>query len=431
MVTPDLSWFTGAGLGLFVHWDHASQQGLEVSWPLVGRSLVRDADTKDDVSVAQYHSSAATFNPKKWDAKALAKLARSCGARYAVFTTRHHSGYAMFHTAASGFSIEHSPFGSDITRQFVEAMRGEGLRVGLYYSLSDWHHPDYPAYTEDSRPYAYERYPRPDKETWERYLAYVRAQLTELLTQYGTIDLVWFDGQWERTAEEWHAGEVRELVASLQPRAIVNDRLPGQGDYATPEQFLPVEPPGRPWELCMTMNDSWGWRPNDTNYKSARLIARILSEVVSRGGNLLLNVSPTGDGEIPDIQAARLRELGAWIAGHGDTVLGVRPPPPSVDFAGPATMRGSHLYLHLIASPVECAIVRGIPVRRVKQVSLVGAGPLRFEIPLAALDEHLLGPDLLGELSIEAPRPPGTLIDVIDIEFDGPLGSASMSRSEV
>ena len=171
----------------------------------------------------------------------------------------------------------------------------------------------------------------------------------------------------------------------------------------------------------MTMNDSWGWRPNDTNYKSARLIARILSEVVSRGGNMLLNVSPTGDGEIPDIQASRLRELGAWIAVHGETVLGVRQPPPSVDFAGPATVRGSHLYLHLIASPVECAIVRGIPVRRVKQVSLVGAGPLQFEIPLAALDEHLLGPDLLGELSIEAPRPSGTLIDVIDIEFDGPL----------
>jgi alpha-L-fucosidase len=159
----------------------------------------------------------------------------------------------------------------------------------------------------------------------------------------------------------------------------------------------------------------------DTNYKSARLIARILSEVVSRGGNLLLNVSPTGDGEVPDIQVSRLRELGAWIATHGDAVLGVRPPPPSVDFAGPATMRGNHLYLHLIARPVESAIVRGIPIRRVTQVSLVGAGPLRYEVPLAAFDEHLLGPDLLGELIIEAPKPAGALIDVIDVEFDGPL----------
>ncbi len=372
--------------------------------------------------MAQYHSSAATFNPQRWDAAALARLARSCGARYVVFTARHHAGYAMFHTRTSRFSIEHSPYRADITRQVIEAVRAEGMRVGIYYSLSDWHHPDYPAFQESDKPYAYENYPRPDPAAWARYHEYVRAQLTELLTQYGAIDLVWFDGQWERTAEEWHAAELRQLVASLQPFAIVNDRLPGQGEYTTPEQFLPIKPPARPWELCLTMNDSWGWRPTDTNYKSPRLLARTLAEVVSRGGNLLLNVSPTGSGELPEAQVSTLRELGVWISTHSDAVIGVRPAPASVDFAGPATVNGNRLYLHLIARPIESVGVRGIPVRRVRRVSVVGvAEPLRYEVPLAALDEHLLGPDLLGELIIEAPPASGGLVDAIAIEFDGPV----------
>jgi alpha-L-fucosidase len=418
----DVSWFAGAGLGLFVHWDHASQQGIEVSWPLVGRSIVHPGDTPDDVSVAKYHSTAATFNPRRWNATEVARLAKSCGARYVVFTTRHHSGYSMFHTKVSDFSIQHSPYGEDITRQLIEAVRAEGLRVGLYYSLSDWHHPDYPAFQEGSKPYLYERYPRSSPEKWARYLDYVRIQLTELLTNYGRIDLVWFDGHWERTADEWHAAELRRLVGSLQPEALVNDRLPGNGDYDTPEQFLPITPPSRPWELCLTMNDSWGWRPSDTNYKSPRDLARWLVDAVSRGGNLLLNVSPQGDGSLPDIQVSQLRDLGEWIATHGEAVIGARPAPPSVDFYGPATVNNNRLYLHLVAQPVENVVVRGIPVRRVRRVSLLGAGaPLRYRLPLAAYDDHLPGFDVLAELIIDAPASSGALMEVIAIDFDGPL----------
>ena len=132
-------WFKGAGLGLFVHWDHASQQGIELSWPLVGKSIVPGAQqVEDEVSIAQYQSSAATFHPERWDPAGLARLARSCGARYVVLTSRHHAGFSMFHTKFSTFSIEHSPYGRDIVREFVEAVRAEGLRVGLYYSLSNW-----------------------------------------------------------------------------------------------------------------------------------------------------------------------------------------------------------------------------------------------------------------------------------------------------
>jgi alpha-L-fucosidase len=170
------------------------------------------------------------------------------------------------------------------------------------------------------------------------------------------------------------------------------------------------------------MNDSWGWRPTDTNYKSPRDLARCLADVASRGGNLLLNISPTGDGDLPDVQVSGLKELGAWIATHGEAVIDVRPAPASVDFYGPATARDNRLYLHLIAQPIENVVVRGIPVRRVRQVTVLGTNePLRYRMPVAANDDHLLGPDMLAELTIDAPAPNKALINVISIEFDGPL----------
>jgi alpha-L-fucosidase len=218
-----MNWFKHAGLGLFVHWDHASQQGLELSWPLVGRWQWPGYDAidmeTDDVTPSQYYSSAATFDPVKWDAAGLARRARDLGAKYVVFTTKHAAGYSMFHTKHSDFSIEHSPFRRDVTRELVDAVRAEGLRVGIYYSLPDWHHPDYPAFTEADRPYRRDGLRRSTPEQWGRYLRYVHDQLTELLTQYGQVDLLWFDGDWERTTQEWHADQIRLLAKSLQPRS--------------------------------------------------------------------------------------------------------------------------------------------------------------------------------------------------------------------
>jgi alpha-L-fucosidase len=417
----DLSWFTGAGLGLFVHWDHASQQGVEISWPLVGRSIIPGrGEPEDHVTVAQYHASAATFDPQRWDAKALARLARESGASYVVLTVRHHAGYSMYHTRFSDYSIEHSPFQRDITREFVEAVRAEGLRVGLYYSLPDWRHPDYPAFTDADRPYAFESYRRPAPEAWDRYIQYLRDQLTELLTGYGPIDLLWFDGEWERSPEEWRAAELHRLIAELQPATVVNDRLPGQGDYSTPEQGLPVSPPAGPWELCLTMSEAWAYRPADTNYKSARRLARYLVETVARGGNLLLNVGPMGDGAVPDTEVALLRELGGWIDTHGESVIGVEPVGGAVDFYGPVTRRGERVYLHLLLRPVEEVVVRGVPVRRIRAVTLLGSGTsLGYETNVEVHEEDHLGREALGELIIRAPEATDALIDVIAIDLEG------------
>jgi alpha-L-fucosidase len=429
----DLSWFEGAGLGLFLHWDHASQQGLELSWPLVGPEILPEVpgapeltDPSDIVSIEQYQSSAATFDPVLWDPEALARLARSCGVRYVVFTARHHAGYSMFHTAHSSFSIEHSPYGRDIVAGLVRAVRAEGMRVGLYYSLSDWHHSDYPRFEEADKPYDHLSQRRSSAEEWARFVEYLKGQLTELLTNYGAIDLVWFDGGWERTAEEWHAEELRTLIRTLQPDAIVNDRLPGQGDYITPEQALPVTAPSGPWEMCLTMSDGWGWRPHDTNYKSARRLAQDLAEVTSRGGNLLLNISPKGDGSLPAQQVERLRELGDWLTSHAESVVAVTSPPPSVQFYGPAAMArsGAALYLHLVARPREHVVVRGVPVRRIRGVSMLGSGlPLDYDVTtevflgLRDLDDE----SVLGEVRIALPVETGALHDVIAIAFDAPL----------
>ena len=396
-------WFSGAGLGMFVHWDHASQQGLELSWPLVGGIPV--LPKCQSVPVADYHASAATFDPTAWDPVALARRAKACGMTYAVLTAKHHNGYAMFDTKQSDFSVLHSPYGKDIVAGFVDALRAEGLRVGIYFSLSDWHQPDYPAFREEDKPYLFLASPPwPPADQWERYLTFMRAQLTELLTNYGTVDVLWFDGGWERPADWWRSAELEEMIRGLQPDILINDRLPMVGDFETPEQFVPAVPPAGAWETCLTMNDSWGFNPSDTEYKSARSLIHTLCEVASRGGNLLLNVSPTGTGELPPEQVERLDAVARWMSVHGESVVGTEPGLEPWQFYGPSTRRGDTLYLHLLMRPYEAVTVRGVPVRRVREVRVLGGRgeQLAFTTRTAILDS--MAADPLGEVTITVPE---------------------------
>ena len=438
---PGGEWFVGAALGIFVHWDHASQQGLEISWPLVNVDIAPGTgrDHRPEwraVSIGEYQSSAATFNPTEWDAAAFAALAKQSGATYAIFTARHHAGYSMFHTAYSEFSVAESPFEGDLTSSFTNAVRDVGLKVGLYFSLPDWNHPDYPAIEARDLPYKKERWPeaaqaefahspfsldkrrRSSEEAWSRYLHYIRGQLTELLTNYGEIDLLWFDGDWERSPDEWRTAELRDLVKSLQPDIVINDRLTGAGDYATPEQGFPSDPPLGPWELCLTMNRDWAWNPADNEVKSTRTLLRNLIEVVSRGGNLLLNIGPKGDGSLNPAQVDRLVAIGDWMETHRESVVGVEPT-AGIDFYGPTTARPNTLYLHLVSLPVDEVIVRGVFVNRVSAVRLL-ADPTRTLIYEAVADLHARVAnelDQVGELRIVAPQPSGASIDVIAIDF--------------
>jgi len=394
------SWFESARFGLFFHWGHSSQRGCELSWPMVGGNFA--LPHCQDILVDEYQSTAATFNPSRFDATEWARLAKESGAEYAVFTTKHHDGFAMFDTAFSAFSVMHSPFKRDIVREWVNAFRAEGLRVGLYFSLCDWHHPDYPAFTDEYRPYNFLRLPKPTPEQWERYLEFMFGQLRELLTNYGRIDLIWFDGQWEHTPDEWRAADLAKMIRELQPEIVINDRLPG-GDYDTPEQFVPAKPPARPWEVCLTMNDSWGYSPHDTDYKSARGLTHTLCEIAGRGGRMLLNLSPKGDGALPEEQVSRLRAVGDWLARHRDSLIGTQPGLEPWQFYGPSTRRGDSIYLHLLMRPYDSVTVRGVPIKRVKSVRHLASGrELAFTTRCALIDK-LLNADPVGEVTIEMP----------------------------
>lgn len=419
--SPDHSarirWFAAANFGLFIHFDQASQLGLDLSWPMVGL-------TSDDGSGASAHAAVDylrhvdDFDPRRWDPVALARAAREAGMTYGVFTTKHHSGWASWPSAATSLTIADSPYGrrgGDLVRDFVEAFRDEGLRVGLYYSLSDWSDPDYPAWRAEFAPYSFETYPRPSAEEWARYREGLKAELSELLTNYGRIDLLWFDGGWERTEEEWGSDDLEAHIRSLQPDIVLNDRLPGVGDYRTPEQTSPGAGGGGVWETCVTMNDTWGWSPADHNYKSTGHLLRTLVDSVAHGGNLLLNVGPDGDGALPADEARILQELSAWMGPHGESMVGATPGVAPWQFYGPSTKNGDSLFLHLIAWPDEEVVVRGVRPRSVTSVELMTDGrdlPFRSVVDPAEARTD----DPVGNLVISVPsRRPDTPLPVIRI----------------
>ena len=396
------NWFTGAGLGLFVHWDHTSQQGIEISWPMVGG--VFSLPGGKVVSAEQYHSTASTFNPINWNPKEIAQLAKAAGMAYVVFTSKHCSGWATWPSKVGNRNITSSAYGrdgGDILRSYVDAVRAEGLKVGVYYSISDWGYPDYLAWKDEYRPYIFsESPPIGTSEQWQSYRKYLKAQLTEILTEYGPIDLLWFDGGWERSNEDWDSKDIGDHIRSLSPKTLINDRLFTQGDFRTPEQWIPAQPLPEPWECCMTMNYSWAYVPSDTAFKTPYEILRTLIEVVSRGGNLLLNIGPRGDGSLVPEERDIMVELAKWMKVNKESVVGVTPGLEPWQFYGPSTQNGNLLYLHQFAVPSESVVARGIKVARVKSVKILGdSTELPFIRRTAINDVTVEDPD--GEIIID------------------------------
>jgi alpha-L-fucosidase len=400
------SWFEGARFGVFIHWSHCSQLGCDLSWPLVGGLPV--LPHSQPIPIDEYHAGGLTFLPKPGAPARWIDMAADAGARYAVLTAKHHDGYALWPTRCTDWSIERSAYGGDIVGEYVEATRSAGMKVGLYFSLSDWHHPDYPAFVETDKPYPSGRRPAP--EVWERFVDEVLfGQIRELLTDYGTIDLLWFDGGWERTVGEWRSNALESMIRGLQPDIVINDRLPGVGDYETPEQFVPAAAPDGPWETCMTMGESWGYSPDDTNYKSPVELVHTLAEVAGRGGNLLLNISPDANGDIPSEQVSRVAALGSWLDRNGSAVFGTSPGLEPWQFYGPSTSAGDgRVYVFLLWRPYESVVVRGLPIRRVSSVREVAGGQsLSFTVRCPVLDS-MLSADPIGEVRIAVPS------DVVD-----------------
>ena len=404
-------WFDTARLGVFVHWSHSSQLGVDVSWPLVG-GLHIGGQRSGPVPIAAYHAGADTFCPDPGAPARWCAAAAAAGARYMVLTAKHHDGFALWPTELSDWSIARTPYGGDLVGEYVDAARAAGLRVGLYFSLCDWHHPDYPAVVEEDLPYRW-GVRRPSPEQWERYLAFMFGQVEELLTRYGRIDVLWFDGQWERRPDEWRSTDLEALIRRLQPDILINDRLPGAGDFTTPENFIPPQAPAERFEVCMTMNDSWGFCPTDTNYKSGRALVHTLCEVAGRGGNLLLNVSPGPDGALPDEQLERLEVVGRWLDDNGAAIFGTAAGLEPWQFYGPSTRDGDRVHLLCVTKPYEAIAVRGVPVRRIEAVTHLSTGTvLQHHGRMSVIDE-LVNADPPGELTIEVP--PDLIDDVCTV----------------
>ena len=359
--TPDrLQWFRDAKLGIFIHWGIYAVDGVSESWSFHNR----------EVSYPAYMNqlkgfTAANFNPQAW-----AELIAESGARYTVLTTKHHDGVALYNTKYSQLDVVNStPARRDLLQPFYEAIRKKGLKAGAYYSLLDWSHPDYPGFLKDSSRYKIAA----DPARWNRFLTFCHGQIAEIMDQYQP-DLVWFDGDWEHSADEWKALAIRQLILDRKPATIINSRLQGYGDYATPEQHIPITRPSpEVWEMCMTPNNNWGYRPSDTQYKTPYELITIFVDVVSNGGNLLFDIGPKADGTIPAEQVHQLKELGKWNRKHGQAIFGSLPGMPAGHYHGASTLSAdsTRLYLFLPAGAGGQAMVKGL-YNQVKQVRVLG-----------------------------------------------------------
>ncbi|QJC53933.1 alpha-L-fucosidase [Paenibacillus albicereus] len=361
-------WFEEAKLGIFIHYGIYAVDGVAESWSFYNGRL----------SYEDYMKQLDGFTASRFDAERWAELIERSGAKYAVLTTKHHDGVALWDTKQSELSVvKKTPAGKDLVREYADAIRGRGIRCGLYYSLIDWSHPDYPSVFEGGRapddPSAANRFSSPADgvqrpQAWERFLAFNDAQLRELLTDYGPVDLLWFDGDWERSAEQWGLPEFKQRLLELRPELIVNSRLQGHGDYKTPEQGLPITRPEGPWEFCTTINTSWGYVPTDCKYKSLGQIIRMFCDCIAMGGNMLLNIGPREDGTIDERQEAVLLGLGGWIRDHEEAVFGTGEGVMTRYYPGGSTLSADRrtLYLFVRDTPKEGVCLKGLcnPIRR-------------------------------------------------------------------
>ncbi len=353
-----MQWFKDAKLGIFIHWGIYSVDGIGESWSF----------HNGHISYEDYMKQLDGFSAKNYDPDYWAELIKESGAKYAVLTSKHHDGVALWDTKQSDLSVvKKSPAARDLIGPFCQALRDKDLKVGLYYSLIDWSHPDYPNFLRNKKRYS------DDPVKWQRFVKFNFGQLKELSKQYKP-DLFWFDGDWEQTAEDWKAKELRESLFKWNPKVVLNSRLQGYGDYDTPEQGLPVtKPDSKYWELCMTINDSWGYQPDDNNYKTANQIIEMFIECISMGGNLLLDIGPKEDGTIPEEQVSVLKELGRWTNKHHEAIYGTVAGIPHGHFYGPTALSKDHqtLYLYVNNKPNGSLMIKGLK-NNIKKIWVVG-----------------------------------------------------------
>jgi len=355
-----LRWWQDARFGMFVHWGLYSQLGRH-EWVM----------NRERIPLAEYETLAATWKPKERPAREWAALAAKSGMKYMVMTTKHHEGFCLWDTQMTDYNaVQHGP-GRDLVREYVEACREFGLKVGFYYSLMDWHHPDGAQCAVD-------------EAARRRFIDFTTGCVRELMTNYGKIDMLWYDVCWPlRSAALWESIERNALVRALQPDILINNRSWLAEDYGTPEESVTPAKPGRAWEACMTFNGSWGYMPSAIDWHSPREVVLMLRTATAGQGNLLLNIGPKPDGSVPEEALERLAVVGDWLGRNGEAVYG------PVDLAnharaegllhGSFTLKGKVGYYWADKWPGHALVLAGLTEDVVSASYLATGQPIAFE----------------------------------------------------
>lgn len=388
-MTADTSWFTHDRFGLFIHWGLYSQAARH-EW------VMSREETDPEAYKQRYFK---RFDPDLYDPKVWADAAADAGMKYFVVTTKHHEGFCLWDSPSTEYKATNAAAGRDLLRPMVDAFRERGLRTGFYHSLIDWTHPEY---VIDSRNHPLRNHPERDQRNLsrnqDRYADFLHAQTRELLTEFGDVDVLWYDfsfpGEGGKGCADWRSPELVEMIRELMPKVILDDRLdlPGVGDVITPEQYQPrtaVTVDGKPvvWEACQTLSGSWGYYRDEHDWRGADELIRCLIDTVSKDGNLLLNVGPTARGEFDDRALSRLTDIGSWMRRHGRSIYGCGAAPAGIETPPDCRLtynaETNRLYIHIFAWPYKHLHVPGLAgkveyaqlLHDASEVSLVGLEP--------------------------------------------------------
>ncbi|MBB4278534.1 alpha-L-fucosidase [Rhizobium mongolense] len=419
------AWFSHDRLGLFIHWGLYAL-GARHEW----------LKNREELTDEQYQRYFDNFDPDLYEPKEWARRARLAGMKYVVVTTKHHEGFCLWDSKVSDYKATNTPCGKDLLTPLVDAFRAEGLRIGFYYSLIDWHHPDFPIDAHHPLRNHSDAKALNANRSMANYTAYMREQVRELLTGFGRIDIMWFDFSYPRREyrglpgkgrADWESERLVELVRELQPDIIVNNRLdlPLDGDHlpdmVTPEQYTPRVAPtiaGRPvrWEACHTFSGSWGYHRDEDTWKSPEQIIKLLIDSVALGGNLLMNVGPTGRGTLDARAIAALEVYQNWMVVNGRSIYGAGPSGYPAPFGCRYTQRGNRLYLHVCNWPYRHIHIDGIADKIAYAQFLHDASEVRWLSHIKEVDSNVGVTVPEGMITLELPvRRPEVTVPVIEI----------------